>query len=415
MFESLRRVFLAKGKITRSSGEYLIQFRLFGDSKRFASEISKDISRRFGIKQAARRGHPAHVTLFGPFSSEDEKNLTIEFGSFCKKLGLIKYRLSGFDNIDKEVIFLDVEPSEDLKEMRHNLAQHFMKFTRGYPIWDAGRDFIFHTTLTKDFGNKFNQIWSHLSKVHAPKFDQYLLRITLLRRGRILSEYDLIQRKMLDREAALSREELRRTISAVNEIRKNGGKRKQVVFKEDGSRKVYFISDTHFDHANIIRYCNRPFHTADEMNASLVENWNKAVGKNDAIYFLGDMAFGAGSRPASYWLSKLNGKIIFIEGNHEETGKINTYPPVCDLILDYKENRYFLIHDPAQVPSYWKGWIIHGHKHNNDLRNYPLINPVKKTINVGVELINYAPISIDRIIELQNKSASTRNHPSIPI
>ena len=50
---------------------------------------------------------------------------------------------------------------------------------------------------------------------------------------------------------------------------------------------IYFTADTHFDHANIIRFCNRPFATVEEMNETLIANWNRKVHGNDTVYILG--------------------------------------------------------------------------------------------------------------------------------
>jgi calcineurin-like phosphoesterase family protein len=56
--------------------------------------------------------------------------------------------------------------------------------------------------------------------------------------------------------------------------------------------KVFFTSDTHFNHANIISYCSRPFSSADEMNREIIARWNAVVGPEDTVYHLGDFAMG---------------------------------------------------------------------------------------------------------------------------
>ena len=56
--------------------------------------------------------------------------------------------------------------------------------------------------------------------------------------------------------------------------------------------KTFFISDLHFNHENIIKYCNRPFPNVDKMNSSIINNWNSVVSKDDVVYFLGDFMFG---------------------------------------------------------------------------------------------------------------------------
>ena len=79
---------------------------------------------------------------------------------------------------------------------------------------------------------------------------------------------------------------------------------------------IYFTSDTHFNHTNIIRYCNRPFNCVDEMNNSLVQNWNKIITNNDVVYHLGDLALGM-KEQANDLIKKLKGTIYLIRGNHD--------------------------------------------------------------------------------------------------
>jgi calcineurin-like phosphoesterase family protein len=161
-----------------------------------------------------------------------------------------------------------------------------------------------------------------------------------------------------------------------------------------GKKRIYLIGDTHFDHANIIRYCERPFSNVRVMNRVLVKNWNNTVKPKDTVYFLGDWAFGRHYRPPKHWIKKLNGHIISIKGSHDrEKFRKST-------VLFHNGYRFLLIHNPSDKSKNWKGWVIHGHKHNNNMRDYPFINGQRKTINVGVELINYRPVSLDFLLSL---------------
>ncbi len=78
----------------------------------------------------------------------------------------------------------------------------------------------------------------------------------------------------------------------------------------------WFTADPHFGHANIIKYCKRPFAHVGEMDTVLTAEWNRVVQPNDTIYILGDMTF---MRPddAIAQIKRLNGKKILISGNHD--------------------------------------------------------------------------------------------------
>ncbi len=177
-------------------------------------------------------------------------------------------------------------------------------------------------------------------------------------------------------------------------------KMKKKLEENNLKRKIFAIGDLHLDHANIIKYCNRPFSSVEEMNNVIVRNWNKAIMQGDTVYFLGDMSFGKGSKKTDYWLEKLNGNIVFIRGNHDRSKKINFF---TNLIFQYSGQRFLLIHRPEDVPVCWKEWVIHGHHHNNDLKSFPFINGKQKTINVGVELLNYKPLDLNCLFELDFK------------
>lgn len=81
-------------------------------------------------------------------------------------------------------------------------------------------------------------------------------------------------------------------------------------------QNIFFISDPHFGHANIIRYCDRPFKDVQEMNETLIKNWNDTVNPDDIIFILGDIAFG-GAATFEEIVPKLNGRKYLVLGNHD--------------------------------------------------------------------------------------------------
>ena len=164
---------------------------------------------------------------------------------------------------------------------------------------------------------------------------------------------------------------------------------------------IYLIGDLHLDHTNIIKYCNRPFSSVEEMNETLIKRWNETVTVEDTVYYLGDIAYGKGSRSGSWWWQKLNGKKTLIKGNHDRKESIRGIIPVHKWhIVELSGIEFLLIHSPDYDKPKWDGWIIHGHHHNNYPDKYPLVNKEKKTINVSAELLDYYPLSLDKLLTL---------------
>jgi len=164
-------------------------------------------------------------------------------------------------------------------------------------------------------------------------------------------------------------------------------------------KNIYFTSDLHYGHSNIIKYCLRPYENVQEMNKALQENWNNVVDKDDTIYQLGDFCFGG--KPEIY-LQFLNGNIIHILGNHDKPRHIGILEK--ELNIQYNGLNILLIHNIEHVNKNIKDidLILCGHVHekwkfNNFRTLYNIIIPV---INVGVDVWNYAPVDIDEIVKV---------------
>lgn len=173
---------------------------------------------------------------------------------------------------------------------------------------------------------------------------------------------------------------------------------------------TFFTSDTHFGHENIIRYCNRPFATTEEMNKALIHNWNKVVKPEDTVFHLGDFAIG-GSAVWNDMLSALNGKIYLIKGNHDiknlRTGYIDKFEGIySQLYIDIGGQSIYLNHFPfltfGGVYRDNPVWQLFGHVHSgpgnttgqdNDRLKYLL----PSQYDVGVDNNNYTPISFREV------------------
>ena len=130
-------------------------------------------------------------------------------------------------------------------------------------------------------------------------------------------------------------------------------KESKMNYKFDGS-KVYFTSDTHFYHSNIIGFCKRPFKNVEDMNETLIENWNRVVGQDDIVFHLGDFCLG-GSHEWTKILNRLNGKIYLILGNHDLKNIRQGYASRIDKHANAHRGRQAEnLPEPLSVPLLWR-------------------------------------------------------------
>jgi calcineurin-like phosphoesterase family protein len=156
---------------------------------------------------------------------------------------------------------------------------------------------------------------------------------------------------------------------------------------------IWFTSDQHFDHKNIIGLCQRPFNSVEEMNEILVQNWNNVVAHDDTVYVLGDFAW---KNPKPH-IEKLNGNITFIIGGHD---KKLTGEKLLEVKID--EQWFILCHYPLYSwnKEYYGSIHLHGHNHNNP------IEYKRNRINVGVDMWDFYPVSINDILKLKKETVN---------
>ena len=175
---------------------------------------------------------------------------------------------------------------------------------------------------------------------------------------------------------------------------------------------LYFIADTHFDHANVIEYENRPFSDVIAMNEGLIKNWNSVVKPEDTIYILGDFTLKHNFDAVKGYCDRLNGHKILIRGNHDSLS-INKYlaagfEKICP--LEVVENaldghRLVLSHYPPR-PETMQGYnyYLYGHVHGK----WCPTEDKENALCVSCERIGYTPISLDGVGEmLRQKRAGT--------
>lgn len=162
---------------------------------------------------------------------------------------------------------------------------------------------------------------------------------------------------------------------------------------------IFFTSDTHFDHKNIIKYSERPFRDVAEMNDELIKRWNSVVSYKDTVYHLGDFVLSKKTTPErlTYYLNMLNGKIEFCYGNHDDIRLFNKAKIQGQDIrkVRYEGEIIILCHYAMRVwnRSHHGTWHLYGHSHG------ALPEADSLSFDVGVDANNYYPVSFDQVRE----------------
>lgn len=194
-------------------------------------------------------------------------------------------------------------------------------------------------------------------------------------------------------------------------------------------QKIFFTSDLHFGHENVIRFDNRPFNTVEEMDEEMIKRWNAKVGKGDIVYVLGDFIWKAATNEAVSIIRRLNGQIILIKGNHDRflhnaaakkaLAGIKDYDDICVTLEDGTTRRCILSH--YFIPFYnghrYQAIHLHGHSHfteesAEEVRITTELNEKGydlKIYNVGCMYWNYTPVTLDEILEKNAYGQANKN------
>ena len=180
---------------------------------------------------------------------------------------------------------------------------------------------------------------------------------------------------------------------------------------------VFFTSDQHFGHFNIIRLCSRPFGTVEEMDEALLSKWNGKVKADDTVYILGDLFFRAAK--VEPILKTLNGRKHLIVGNHDHTwmkrvAASDYFASVQTLKEVEIDGRVLtLCHYPMlSYPQARRGYMVYGHIHNNVRDDYwPLIARRSRMLNAGADVNNFEPVTFDELVE--NNRAFIASHADV--
>jgi calcineurin-like phosphoesterase family protein len=178
-------------------------------------------------------------------------------------------------------------------------------------------------------------------------------------------------------------------------------------YTKEESERLFFTSDLHFDHANIIKYCNRPYSSVEEMNQVLITNWNEVITDDDTVFILGDVTWGNNTNLIGY-IEQMKGHKILIKGNHDN----KLQKTICDKLFDFACDQLRLTIDGKHVILNHYPFLcfaediqLFGHIHSgpgstsHDVDKYMNCGNLNQ-LDVGVDNMNYKPVSWKEILEM---------------
>jgi calcineurin-like phosphoesterase family protein len=177
------------------------------------------------------------------------------------------------------------------------------------------------------------------------------------------------------------------------------------------SSNIWFVSDTHFGHANFLNFVDangfkvRVFDSVEDMDECMVERWNHCVKPGDKVYHLGDVFFGDGHRR----LNGLHGHKRLIVGNHDDIKNSYLYNGFNKISMwrVFKEHDFICSHVPLREDSMMTTFNLHGHIHQNR-------SPSPRHVNMCVEHTQYRPLHLDEILaELAKRRQTIDLSPAV--
>jgi calcineurin-like phosphoesterase family protein len=171
----------------------------------------------------------------------------------------------------------------------------------------------------------------------------------------------------------------------------------------------WFTADFHLSHKNIIKYCNRPFQDANEMDNLILNNLENMVEPGDTLYYLGDLTFK--EDVAKVFFERFNElEIHYIIGNHDNQKVLKVVRENCKSVAHLKDIKLHdqsitLCHYAMRVwnKSHLNAWQLYAHSHGR-------LEPVGKQYDVGVDNNQFKPLLFEDIARIMNQLPNNINY-----
>lgn len=200
--------------VSSMAAPYLVEVRTGGELKHCLRDIINNIADQFNVHAVAKPRAVPHITLFGPYNTNRGNEVKERLLNVYQEYDIVPYRVDGFDCFEENnVVYANVVPSRELQDLRRDISRELRPITYNVRPWDEDYFYDFHITVAfKDVGDKFEDIFAYVNDEYNPQFDEYATRITSLRRGDMMWEYDLLQDEILSSKEATSAKSWENTI-----------------------------------------------------------------------------------------------------------------------------------------------------------------------------------------------------------
>lgn len=174
-------------------------------------------------------------------------------------------------------------------------------------------------------------------------------------------------------------------------------------------KNIFFSSDHHFGHKNVIKYSARPFSSVEEMDETMILRWNEKVSDDDHVYHLGDVGLSSSGKLRNI-LDRLNGKIYLIKGNHEKSAEacharfewIKDYHELYIEDDGFEKGRQMIVlfHYALREwnASHWGSYHLYGHSHGTLPDHTDSLS-----FDIGVDCHDFYPLSYEEVKGIMKK------------
>ncbi|MFH1054497.1 MAG: 2'-5' RNA ligase family protein [Candidatus Altiarchaeota archaeon] len=212
--------------------KYLIEIRFAGYAREYIRRLVYATARRFRIDDVTMKNAAPSLVILGPFRTGNEHEMLKRLVDVAGKYKMVSYRISGFNHYRgqrkwlvfsqlSDIIYLDIEPSDELRSLRRDLVYALNPICKGERLNELDWHKFHATVPFKDMNEKFDAVWGYLKDHEDSNLSQRLLRLTVVRGKRVLCEYDLTDKRLMLHGRYLSSHYIDRTIEFLKSKKPN--------------------------------------------------------------------------------------------------------------------------------------------------------------------------------------------------